>query len=104
MRVVVVKITHLFSSYYICCLTSSVIKVQESYCLRHGRGKNIDWPKSIRNDLRCFWGFPGGSDSKESACSAGDTGSFPGQEDPPEKGVAPQSSILGLENVIDRGA
>ena len=25
----------------------------------------------------CFWGFPGGSDDKESACSAGDLGSIP---------------------------
>ena len=34
-------------------------------------------------------GFPGGSDSKESACSAGDLGS-----DPLEEGLAPHSSIL----------
>ena len=27
-------------------------------------------------DIR--WGFPGGSDSKESTCSAGDLGSVPG--------------------------
>ena len=26
--------------------------------------------------------FPGGSDSKESACNVGDLGSIPGQEDP----------------------
>ena len=25
-----------------------------------------------------FWGFPGGSDGKESACNAGDLGSIPG--------------------------
>ena len=25
-----------------------------------------------------FWGFPGGSDSKESICNAGDVGSIPG--------------------------
>ena len=25
-----------------------------------------------------MWGFPGGSDNKESACNAGDTGSIPG--------------------------
>ena len=39
-------------------------------------------------------GFPGGSDGKESACSAGDLGSVPGQEDPLEKGMAIHSSIL----------
>ena len=38
----------------------------------------------------CLVGFPGGSDGKESACSAGD----PGQEDPLEKGTATNSSIL----------
>ena len=43
------------------------------------------------------WSFPGGSDGKESACSAGDLGSTPGQpdqEDPLEKGMATHSSIL----------
>ena len=34
---------------------------------------------------------------KESACSAGDTGSIPGQEDPLEKGMATYSSILAWE-------
>ena len=38
-------------------------------------------------------GFPGGSDAKESACSAGDQGSILGQEDPLEKGKATHSSI-----------
>ena len=31
-------------------------------------------------------GFPGGSDSKESACNVGDVSSIPGWEDPLEKG------------------
>ena len=39
-------------------------------------------------------GFPGGSDGKESACSAGDLGSTLDWEDPLEKGIAPHSSIL----------
>ena len=39
-------------------------------------------------------GFPGDSDGKESACSAGDLGSFLGREDPLEKGMATHSSIL----------
>ena len=38
--------------------------------------------------------FPGGSDSKESACNAGDLGSIPGSEDPLEKGMATHSGIL----------
>ena len=39
-------------------------------------------------------GFPGDSDGKGSVCSAGDQGLIPGQEDPLEKGMATQSSIL----------
>ena len=42
-------------------------------------------------------GFPGGSDSKESACNAGDLGSIPGLEDPLEEGMAIHSSILAWE-------
>ena len=32
----------------------------------------------IKNPYLCEQGFPGGSDSKESVCSAGDSGSIPG--------------------------
>ena len=45
-----------------------------------------------------IWGnpspFPGGSDGKESACSVGDPGLIPGQEDPLEKEMATRSRIL----------
>ena len=40
--------------------------------------------------MYCVLAFPGGSDSKESACSASDLG----WEDPPEKGMATHPSIL----------
>ena len=40
-----------------------------------------------------MWGFPGGSDGKESACTVGDLGSL-GWEDPLEEGMASHSSIL----------
>ena len=40
------------------------------------------------------WGFPGGSDGKESACNTGDPVQLLGQEDPLEKGVATHSSML----------
>ena len=46
--------------------------------------------------LYCKVGFPGGSDSKESSCHAGDLGSIPGGEDPLEKGMATHSTILVL--------
>ena len=41
--------------------------------------------------------FPGGSDSKESACNAGDLGSILGWEDPLERGMATHSSVLPWE-------
>ena len=39
-------------------------------------------------------GFPGSSDGKQFSCSAGDPGSFPGQEVPLEKEMATHFSIL----------
>ena len=39
------------------------------------------------------WGFPGGSEDKESTCNAGDTGLIPGWEDSPEKELATHSNI-----------
>ena len=49
-------------------------------------------------------GFPGGSDSKESACSVGDLGSIPGLGRSPGEGNGnpPQYPCLG--NLMDRGA
>ena len=40
------------------------------------------------------WGFPGGSDGKESTGNVGDLGSITGWEDPLEKGIATHSSVL----------
>ena len=40
-----------------------------------------------------YWGFHGGSDSKESACNAGD----PGWEDPLEKGMATHFRVLAWD-------
>ena len=45
--------------------------------------------------LTDWWGFPGGSESKESTCNAGDPGSIPGLgRCPLEKGMATHSSIV----------
>ena len=46
----------------------------------------------------CYPVYPGGSDSKESTCNAGDPGSIPGEEN----GYPPQYSYL--ENSMDRAA
>ena len=48
--------------------------------------------------------FPGGSDGKESACSVGDQNSIPGLEDPLEKGMATNSSVLAWRIPMDSGA
>ena len=48
-------------------------------------------------------GSPGGSDGKESACSAGDVGSIPGSGRSPGKGNSHSLQYSGLQNPIDRG-
>ena len=49
-------------------------------------------------------GFPGGSDSKESACNAGDPGTFPGSGRSPGEGNGNPLQYSSLENSMDRGA
>ena len=48
----------------------------------------------------CCWGFPGGSDGKESACNAQDLGSVPGLEGSPGEGNG-YLQHSGLENSMD---
>ena len=48
--------------------------------------------------------FPGGSDGKESACSAGDLGSFTGLGRSPGEGNDSPLQSSCLENPMDRGA
>ena len=52
-----------------------------------------------------IWGFPGGSDSRESACNEGDLGSTPGSGRFPGEGNSylPQYYSC-LENPMDKGA
>ena len=49
-------------------------------------------------------GFPGGSDSKESACNAGDLGLIPGSGRSPGGGNGNLLQYSCLENPMDRGA
>ena len=49
-------------------------------------------------------GFPGGSDGKESACSAGDLGSIPGLGRSPGEENGNPFQYSCLENPMDRGA
>ena len=52
----------------------------------------------------CIWGFPGGSDCKESTCSAEDPGSIPGSWRSPGEGNGNPFQYLCLENPMDRAA
>ena len=51
-----------------------------------------------------FMAFPGGSDSKESTCNAGDLGLVPGLGRSPGGGHGNPFSYSCLENPMDRGA
>ena len=51
-----------------------------------------------------IWGFPGGSDSKESACNVGDQGSIPGSGRSLEKEMAAHSNIFAWKNPMNSGA
>ena len=72
-------------------------------CILHGEfhglynpwgHKELDTTEQLSLSLHFQLGFPHRSVSKESACSAGDPGSIPGQEDPLEKEMATHPSIL----------
>ena len=49
-------------------------------------------------------GFPSGSDSKESACNAGNPGSIPGSGRSPREGNGNPLQYSFLDNTMDRGA
>ena len=49
-------------------------------------------------------GFPGGSDSKESTCNAGDVGAIPGLGRSPGKGNGNPLQYSCLGNLMARGA
>ena len=48
--------------------------------------------------------FPGGLDSKESACDSGDVGSIPGSGRSPGEGNGNSLQYSCLENSMNRGA
>ena len=53
---------------------------------------------------RIMLGFPGGSDSKESSCNAGDPGSIPGLRISPGERNGYPLQYSCLENPMDKGA
>ena len=54
--------------------------------------------------LNRILGFPGGSDSKESTCNAGDLGSIPGSRRSAGEGNGNPLQYSCLGNPMDRGA
>ena len=60
-----------------------------------------DW---ISFTFLLIWGFPGGSDGKESACNAGDQDSIPAPGRSPGEGNGYPLPYSCLENFIDRDA
>ena len=52
------------------------------------------WILRSHSIIEAMWGFPGGSDGKESGCSARDLGLILGPKDPLEKEMATHCSIL----------
>ena len=59
--------------------------------------------KFISLYLKIVYGFPGGSEGKESACNAGDPGLIPGSGRSPGEGNGNQLQYPCLENPMDRG-
>ena len=53
--------------------------------------------------LEPLWDFPGGPDSKESACNAGDSGSIPVLGRSPAEGKGNLLQYSRLKNPMDRG-
>ena len=62
-------------------------------------GGNVNWYNHYRK-----WGFPGGSEGKESTCDEGDLGSIPGSGSSPEEGHVNPLQYSCLENPMNRGA
>ena len=60
-------------------------------------------PTLIFVSVHLTLGFPGVSDSKESACNVGDPGSVPGLGISPGEGNGNPLQFSCLENFMDRG-
>ena len=61
-------------------------------------------PNSVKDVLSLGWGFPSGSDGKESAWDAGDLSLIPGLGRSPGEGNDNSLQYSCLGNPMDRGA
>ena len=65
--------------------------------------RKVPWRRD-RPSILVFWGFPGGTDSKNSVCNAGDLGLTPGLGRSPIGGHDNPLQYSCLESPMDRGA
>ena len=89
--------------------------LKKVFQLSHPKSESSSWEKRVdkpTGDSLFFFvswfseylSFPGGSDSKESACHAGDLGLIPGLGRSPGEGNSTPLQYSRLENSMDRGA
>ena len=73
-------------------------------CSLPGSSVLLGFDVNVVGKLNISVGFPGGSDNKESACSAGDPGSFPESGRSRGEGNGHSLQYSCLENSMERGA
>ena len=85
-------------------LLTTMGSLQESHMLKHC--SPVWWCLEVRlwEVVRVRWGFPRGSDGKESTCNVGDQGSIPGSGRCPGEGDGNPLQYSCLEKSMDRGA
>ena len=97
-RTVFILYTNSKKNYNELCLSNSFKSYQQGMNL--ASSKPLDYFKADPRYIICF---PGGSDSKESACNAGVSGSIPGSGRSPGEGNGHPLQYSCLENSMDRG-
>ena len=81
--------------------THSSVLENSRGCIVHGVVKSQTRLSNQAHKHIAFMGFPGGSDSKESACNVGDLGSIPGLRRSPGGGHVNLLQYSCLENPMD---
>ena len=84
--------------------SEKLFHLRSSWVTGNGERRVSDGGGWGADHLPLTWGFPDGSDGKESACSAGDPGSIPGWERSPREENGDSLWDSCLENPMDRGA